>query len=180
LFHRLKLLKYVISCFCGWAGANEPPTRGVIASPNRLRVLVPREFTPHGGTGWELTRCYPFGGCPLSVPKLSSVLLQILLEFVCRLSEVVCRPLISDQFTASAVVDVVGVLIVVADELKQVSPLPQGVDEDLVASCYFHLSTSSFGGLPFLSSWCAICSHERQRSSQSSIEVGVCRLPFMW
>ena len=34
--------------------------RGVIASPNRLRVLVPREFTPHGGTGWELTRYLPF------------------------------------------------------------------------------------------------------------------------
>ena len=52
--------------FVGGSVADEPYAnervrpRGVIASPNRLRVLVPREFTPHGGTGWELTRYLPF------------------------------------------------------------------------------------------------------------------------
>ena len=98
--------------------ADEPDPRGVIASPDRLRVLVPREFTPHGGTGWELTRCYPFGGCPLSVPKLSSVLFQIRLVRICCLSEVVGDVVVADQFILSAVVDVVGVLIFVADELE--------------------------------------------------------------
>ena len=116
----------------------------------------------------------------MSVPKLSSVLLQILLEFISCFAEVVGDVVVADQFTLSAVVDVVGVLIFVQDELEQICPFAEGTDEDMAISCDFHRKTSPRGGLPCLSSWWAICSHDLHRSSQSSIEVGVCRLPFMW
>lgn len=104
-----------------------------------VRVLVGVDIMlRHPVRSWELTRYYPFGGCPLSVPKLSAVLFQIRLVRICRLTEVVGDVVVADQFTASAVVDVVGVLIVVADELKQVSPLAESVDEDLITSCDLH------------------------------------------
>lgn len=88
----------------------------------------------------------------MSVPKLSSVLFQIRLEGVCCLTEVVSDPLVADELPLSSVVEEVPIGIVVADELDEVCPLPQGIDEDLAISCYFHFSTSSFGGFPFLSS----------------------------
>lgn len=74
----------------------------------------------------------------MSVPKLSSVLLQILLEFVSCFAEVVGDVVVADQFTLSAVVDVVGVLIFVQDELEQICPFAEGTDEDMAISCDLH------------------------------------------